>query len=171
VRRPSRTERRNKIQYYILAAISRCNSCCNAWNVQLLYRSMRTCHTHSHFPCPKLLLPVGVLLSYSVLLVRISYTWISASWMILMLSNIWKWTHVLFVNTPCSHVHNFFATGVSSGLATRNTLIWLSPGEVGVICYTGMDLLLISFSYNNTWFFSRVLNVTSCIYTHLCVHV
>jgi hypothetical protein len=39
-----------------------------------------------------------------------------------MRCNVRKWTHVLLVNTPCSHLHSFCATDVSSGLANRVTL-------------------------------------------------
>jgi hypothetical protein len=51
--------------------------------------------------------------------------------MILMPSNAREWTHVLLISTPCSHLHSFCATGVSSGLATRVTLTRMSRGRLG----------------------------------------
>jgi hypothetical protein len=48
-----------------------------------------------------------------------------------MRSNVREWTHVLLVNTPCSHLHGFGSTGVSSGLATRVTLTRVSRGRLG----------------------------------------
>jgi hypothetical protein len=38
------------------------------------------------------------------------------------------WTRSRLVNTPCFHLHNLWATGVSSGLATRVTLTRVLPG-------------------------------------------
>jgi hypothetical protein len=48
---------------------------------------------------------------------------------ILMRGSGREWTYVLLVNTPCSHLHSFCATGVSSGLATRVTLTRLLRGS------------------------------------------
>jgi hypothetical protein len=50
--------------------------------------------------------------------------------------NIRGWTHVLLVNTSCSHLHSFCATGVSSGLATRATLTRVSRSRMGQTIYT-----------------------------------
>jgi hypothetical protein len=40
----------------------------------------------------------------------------------LMPSNVQEWTQFLLVSTPRSHLYNFCATDVNSGLATRVTL-------------------------------------------------
>jgi hypothetical protein len=45
-----------------------------------------------------------------------------------MRSNVRERTHALLVNTPCSHLHSFCATVVSSSLATRVTLTRVSRG-------------------------------------------
>jgi hypothetical protein len=56
-------------------------------------------------------------------------------------SNVWEWTHVLLVITPCWHLHSFCATGVNSGLATRVTLIRVPLGRMwesisrGWVCF------------------------------------
>jgi hypothetical protein len=65
-----------------------------------------------------------------------------------MRSNVPEWTHVLLVNTPCSHLHNLC---VGSGLASRVTLAWVSRGRLSVSIYTEVDLLLISFFYCSMW--------------------
>jgi hypothetical protein len=46
------------------------------------------------------------------------------------LSNVREWTHVLLVNTPCSQLHSFCATGVHSSLATNVTLTRESRGRL-----------------------------------------
>jgi hypothetical protein len=105
---------------YRMFHLKRCPSCNNisklSWQQynkrNQLFFSFYVYHKHP----PEILLPVGELLSYSVL-VRIR---------IAMRSNVRHWTHVLFVNTACSHLHSFCATGVSSGLATRVTLTRVS---------------------------------------------
>jgi hypothetical protein len=80
-----------------------------------------------------------------------------------MRSNVREWTHVLLMNTPCSHLHRVCATGVSSGLATRVTLTRVSRGRLGESIYTGVDLLLISFLYCSTWLLlGCVWNGTPC---------
>jgi hypothetical protein len=122
---PSRTKRRNQWQYWILAAVSRCCSWCTAWN---RYGRNFSCFvarwalfTDKHFLCPEILLPVGVLLSYSVLPCQDTCCWMlhELQQTISMRSNVREWTHVLLVNTPCLHLHSFCAAGVSSSLATR----------------------------------------------------
>jgi hypothetical protein len=47
-----------------------------------------------------------------------------------MQSSVREWTHVLLVNTRCSHLHSFRATVVRSGLATRVTLTRVSQGRL-----------------------------------------
>jgi hypothetical protein len=74
-----------------------------------------------------------------------------------------EWTHVLLVNTPCSHLHSFCATGVSSGLVTRVTLIWVSRVGLGSLLHR-MELQLILFlcPSSATWFLlGCILNVHS----------
>jgi hypothetical protein len=45
--------------------------------------------------------------------------------------NIRGWPHVLIVNIPCSLLHSFCASGMSSGLATRVKLSTVSRGRLG----------------------------------------
>jgi hypothetical protein len=80
--------------------------------------------TDRHFLCPKMLLPLGVLLSYSVLPCQDTHRQIlhKQQQTISMRSKFRQWTHVLFVNTPCSHLHSFSATGVSS---EKQWWLWL----------------------------------------------
>jgi hypothetical protein len=64
----SRTKRRNQWQYLILAAVSRCCSWCTALNRCARNFSYFVAHvTNKHFLYPEILLPVGALLSYTVL--------------------------------------------------------------------------------------------------------
>jgi hypothetical protein len=51
--------------------------------------------------------------------------------MILIQSNVQESTHVLLVNTPYLHLHNFNVTGVSSGLSTGVTLTQVFWGMLG----------------------------------------
>jgi hypothetical protein len=77
-------------------------------------------------------------------------------------SDVRKWTHILLLNTPCSHLHSFRATEVSSGLATWMTLTQVSRG---------LDILLLEggpasdfIFYRTTWlFWGCLLDVTLCI--------
>jgi hypothetical protein len=71
------------------------------------------------------LLPVSVLLSYSVLPCQNSHCWMfhEHQQTISMRINVPEWTHVLLVNTPCTHLHE---TSVSSGLAVRVTFTRVS---------------------------------------------
>jgi hypothetical protein len=64
------------------------------------------------------------------------------------------------VNTTCSHLHSFCATGVSSGLATSLTLSRVSRGRLG-------DLLMTSFLYRSKWLLlGFVLNGMPCMFTN-----
>jgi nitrate reductase gamma subunit len=97
-----------------------------------------------HFSCrkhllhPEMLLPVGVLFSYSVLVVRIriakcftnSSKWFRCEVMFENEHTFFSWTHHVCTCTV------FCATGVSSGLATRVTLTRVT-GEVGAVYYMG----------------------------------
>jgi hypothetical protein len=116
---------------------------CTAWN---RYGGNFSCFvarwelvTDKHFLCPEILLPVCVLLSYSVLPCQDTHCQMlhEQQQTISMRSNVREWTHVLLVNTPCSHLKSFCVTGVSCGLATGETLTRVSPGEVWIVCYTG----------------------------------
>jgi hypothetical protein len=60
-------------------------------------------------------------------------------------------TDVLLVNTPCSHLNNFWATGVSSGLATRVTLTPVPRGRLAENIKRRWTCFLISFLYRSTW--------------------
>jgi hypothetical protein len=62
-----------------------------------------------------------------------------------MLSNVRERTHVLLVNTSCSHLHSSCATGMISGLATRVTLTKGSRGMLGESIIRVVDLLQILF--------------------------
>jgi hypothetical protein len=70
---------------------------------------------------------------HSVLLCRDARCWMlhEQQETISMRSNIRGWTHVLFVNMPCSHMHRFCATGVSSGLGTKVGSTRVSRGRLG----------------------------------------
>jgi hypothetical protein len=82
-----------------------------------------------------------------------------------MRSNVREWTHVLLVNTPCSRLHNFCATGVEQRPSNQGDLDSSVTGVGdGKVYYTGVDLLLISFLYRSTWLLlGCVLNGTLCI--------
>lgn len=69
--------------------------------------------------------------------------------MTLMQSNFQEQSHILLENTPCSHLHSFCATGMSSDLLTTATMTWVSLESLWV-CYMGATLLLISFLYWST---------------------
>jgi hypothetical protein len=70
------------------------------------------------------------LIRYFIVQMRIAECFTNSS-KISILSNIQEWTHVLLVNSPCSHLHSFCATGVSSGLATRMTFTRVLRGRLG----------------------------------------
>jgi hypothetical protein len=97
---------------------------------QLLYCSMSTC-ADKHFPCPKILLRVDDV-SYPVHPCQNTHCWMlyEQQQMISIRSDVRKWTHIPAVNTACSHLHSFWATGVRSGLAKRVTLTWVSRGDL-----------------------------------------
>jgi hypothetical protein len=82
-----------------------------------------------------------------------------------MRSNVQEWTHVLTVNTPCSHRHSFCATGVSSGLATRVTLTRVSRGRLGESLTRGLTF----------WFFVPIYVIVVGLrfkrYTLCCICV
>jgi len=61
-----------------------------------------------------------------------------------MLSNVLQRTHVVLLNIILSHLQSFRATGVSSGLATTETLTPMTKGRLGVY-YEGMDTLWFNF--------------------------
>jgi hypothetical protein len=92
--------------------------------------------TDRHFLCPDILLPVGILLSYSVLLVRIRIAKCFTNETVSTRSNVREWTRVLLFNTPYLFLYVLCTTGVSSGLATRVTLTRVSRG-VWRVYYTG----------------------------------
>jgi hypothetical protein len=82
-----------------------------------------------------------------------------------MRSHVWEWTHVLLVNTPCSHLHSFCTTGVSSGLATRVTSTRVSRGRLGEPITRGWTFLCFHFLYRSTCLLlGCVLNSTHCIF-------
>jgi hypothetical protein len=68
-------------------------------------------------------------------------------------NSVREWTHVLLVNKPCSRLHSFCATGMSSGLAVRMFLTRVLREVVARVYCTTMDLLMISFSYRSTQLF------------------
>jgi hypothetical protein len=118
-----------------------------------------------HFLCPEILLPVCVLLSYSILSCQDTRCLMPREQQktISMLSTVREWTHVLHANTPCSHLHSFCATGVSRGLATMVTLTRVSRGKLSRVHYTWLDPILVSFLYRSTWLrLGCVLNGTPC---------
>jgi hypothetical protein len=61
---------------------------------------------------------------------------------------MFKNEHILLVDTSYSHLHSFCTTGVSSSQGYLDSCV---TGEVGNVCYKGVDLLLISFLYHSTW--------------------
>jgi hypothetical protein len=76
-----------------------------------------------HFLSPQNLSPVGVLSTSAVPCQDTQCQMLHEQQQtISMRSNVREWTHVLLMNTPCSHVYSVCATGVNSGLATKVTL-------------------------------------------------
>jgi hypothetical protein len=134
---PSRIKRRKQWKYWIIASVSRCCSWCTAWNrcgpnfTCLVAPSAPV--TDKHCLSLEMLLPFGVLLSYSALPCQDTHCLMlhKQKQTISMQSNVREWTHVLLVNTPCSQLHSFCKSGVSSGLATRVTLTRISGGKFG----------------------------------------
>jgi hypothetical protein len=64
--------------------------------------------------------------------------------------NVRKWTHFLFVNTSCSNLHSFCASGMTCGLATSVTLNRVSRGRLRelIICWCAASDLNL---YRNEW--------------------
>jgi hypothetical protein len=60
-----------------------------------------------------------------------------------------EYTHLLLMNTPCSHLQSLCVTGDSSSLATRVTLTAKSRAELGE-SIAGEEQFPISFMYRNT---------------------
>jgi hypothetical protein len=98
--------------------------------------------TDRHVLSLDVLLPVGVLSSYSALPCQDTHCQMIHEKLRTnsMRSDVREWTHFVVVNKPCSHLNSFCAAGVSSGLATEVTLIECN-GEVGRNYYAGADLL------------------------------
>jgi hypothetical protein len=95
---------------------------------QLFRRSISNCHRRIYHMCPEVLLPTGVLLSYSLhffVRIRIPKRFTDSS-KNLDVVIIFENEHMIF-----SHLHSFCAGGVSSGLATRVTLTRVSCGSMG----------------------------------------
>jgi hypothetical protein len=139
-------EIRNQCQYWILAAVYRCCSWCTAWNRCgrnfSCFVARWALVTNKHFACPEILLPVCVLLlSYSVLpcqdtaLLNASRTAAND----FDANNIREWTHVLFALAQL--LRNWREQRPSN----EGDLYSSVTGEVGRVCYTWVDLLLISF--------------------------
>jgi hypothetical protein len=133
---PSCTKRRNQWQYWIFAAVSRCCSWCAAWN---MYGRSFSCFISrwalvTNTSCVPKCCYQSVyccLIRYFLVRIRIAKCFTNSSKRIRC--------EVMFENehtfgswiTPCSYLHSFCATGVSSGLATRATLIQVSRGRFG----------------------------------------
>jgi hypothetical protein len=98
---------------------------------------------HRHVLSLDVLLPVGVLSSYSALPCQDTHCQMIHEKLRTnsMRSDVLEWTHFVVVNKPCSHLNSFCAVGVSSGLATEVTLIECN-GEIGRNYYAGADLFL-----------------------------
>jgi hypothetical protein len=117
-------KRRNQWQYWILATVSRCCSWCTAWN---RYGRNFSCFvarwalvTDKHLCVPKFCYQsVCCLIRYFLVRICVTECFTNSSKRFRYEENVREWTHVLLVNKPCSHLHSFCATGVSSGLATR----------------------------------------------------
>jgi hypothetical protein len=69
-------------------------------------------------------------------------------------STVRETTHFLLVNIPCSHLHNFCATGVSGGLATRVTLTRVSRVKFWNYFTSGQNCFLFYFrtEVRGCWF-------------------
>jgi hypothetical protein len=118
-----------------------------------------------HFLCPDILLPVGVLLSYLVLLYQDTHCYMlhEQQQTISMRSNVQELTHVLLMNTPCSHLYSFCASGLSSDLATRVTLTRVSRGRLGESITRGWTCFWFHFcTIVRDCFWGCVLNGTLC---------
>jgi hypothetical protein len=152
-----RTKRRNQWQYWIIAAVFRCSNWCTVCNRYDRNFSSFVARwalvIDKHFLCPEILVPVGVLLYYSALRCQDTHCYIlhEQQQTISMRSNVREWTHVQLVTTPCSHLHSFCATGVSSGLATRVTLTRVSWGRLEESITKGLNLLLMLLLHCSTW--------------------
>jgi hypothetical protein len=66
-----------------------------------------------------------------------------------MRNNVREWTHVMLVNTPCSYLHSFCALGMSSGLASKVTLSWVSRCRWGESAARGCICSWFTFLYSN----------------------
>lgn len=117
--------------YLILAAVRHCCSWCTVWiryapNFVGLWALVADRYNLFHE-----ILSLSVLLS--VYPCQDRCCWLLYEWhqTILMQSNIGEWTRVLPVSTPCSHLHNFCATFMSRGLASRTTLTRVSLERFG----------------------------------------
>lgn len=85
-----------------------------------------------------MLLPVGVLLSYSV--ITCQHMLLEKQLTISMRSNFGEWTHFLLQNTLCSNLYSFYQIGLIGGLEIRVTFTqvsWEKPVCVllDVICW------------------------------------
>jgi hypothetical protein len=100
----------------------------------------------------QVLLPVGVLLSSSVLPSQDTHCYMlhEQQQTISMPSSILKGTHFLLVNTSSWHLDILSAACVSSGLAKRGDLDSNAALEVGRTCYTRAELLLTAFLFRST---------------------
>jgi hypothetical protein len=130
-----RTERPNQWQFWILAALSRiCNWCIasNRYgrNFKLFCHSLNTRHVRT-LPFRNVA-TVGGLLPYLVQPCYVARFWmLHEQQQTVLTENCSKRMQVVLANGPCSHLHSFSGSGVSSGLATRVTLTPVSWGRVG----------------------------------------
>jgi hypothetical protein len=99
-------------------------------------QQMSTTFSKSHklFQCPEILLLVGFffcLILYFLFRIRVAKCFTNSSKPFRWEAAVREWACVLFVNTPCSHLHSFCATGVRSGLAIKGTLTRVSRRRLG----------------------------------------
>jgi hypothetical protein len=129
----SRTKRWNKWRFWVLTAASHCYRWCTAlswYGCNFFYFV-----AWWEFVTDKHLLRSEISLqSAHSCFIRTSfygYTLLNASWTAWNDSDttVRERKYVLLVNTPCLHLHNFCATGVSSGQATRMPLTRVSQKE------------------------------------------
>jgi hypothetical protein len=80
-------------------------------------------------------------------------------------SNVREWTHVLLVNTPCLHQYNFWATGISSSLATRMTLARVSRRRLEESITWGWTCFYFIFVLWYVIVLACILNFIPCTYT------
>jgi hypothetical protein len=66
--------------------------------------------------------------------------------------NVREWTHVLFVNTPCSHLAQLLRNWLEQRPRNQCGIDSGVTGQVGWVYYTGVDVLLIVVGLRFKWY-------------------